>query len=612
MNDHDLNDIIEKKTARLKDRIQVKDLQLKAMMDITSAINMNYSTLDILEKYRAFVQDQLKIDRLVLFAKYAKWRCLLEYGVSENEINSIDVEQHLLQFNENTPVNAAENPVFKPFDMVVPVFRGDRPLAYLIFGDDDDESESAAISNVVKHLNFLQLLTNIVVSAIENQRLSKDILRREQERRRMMEKQNEILEQQVAERTKELRHEKELSEHLLHNILPQSVADELKAKGSTVPKRYDEVSILFTDFKGFTSTSSGIQPQVLINELNDIFRAFDRIMDKYDMEKIKTIGDAYMAACGVPRINDLHPLQCVRAAHEMLAFLEERAKTAEFQWKMRVGINSGPLIAGVVGTKKFTFDIWGDTVNTASRMESNGEAGRINVSERTYDLIKPFYECEYRGKLAAKGKGEIDMYFVGEEKGTDRFLAVKQWISGKLKTELPAHLSYHGFHHTLDVYFAAFNIGLREKISEEDLELLRTAALLHDSGFTKVYKGHEEVGCELAKENLPGFGFLPGEIEKICGLIMATKVPQNPQNPVEEIICDADLDYLGREDFWIIGQTLFQELTAIGAKLTEKEWIQLQIKFLENHRYFTKTSSDLRAPEKKNQVDKLKEKLSIL
>lgn len=596
-------DISNKKIEHLHAKVHNQELQLGALLDISNSINSHFSTTALIEKFKYFVKDQLKIEKIALYSYHTKWSCLLNYGFSKSDLKKINVERDLIHMKEITSVNTQQKNVLAHFDIVIPVYQEKKPLAYLLLADTNNDELS--VSKLIKHLNFLQLLTNITVTAIEKQRLAHDVLRQEKERRELMEKQNEILEGIVRERTKELRAEKEESERLLYNILPEELAEELKHKGSITPMRHEEATVLFTDFKGFTLTSAKVSARKLVNELNEIFQAFDFITEKHSIEKIKTIGDSYMAVCGLPKESGYHAIQCVRAALDMIHFLEKRKAKSEFSWEMRVGIHSGPLIAGVLGTKKFTYDVWGDTVNIASRMESSGIIGKVNVSEKTFQKIKKHFDCEYRGKKEAKGKGKMKMYLVEREKESERYIRVKHFIVKKLKKELPKDLFYHGLHHTKDVCDVAASIALKENIDEENTELIKVAALFHDSGFIKKYDENELVGCKLAKQFLPELGYSPEEIVTICGMIMATHTPQSPKNKLEEILADADLDYFGRADFSIIAKNLFNELNAHGKALDEKKWNQLQIAFLKKHTYFTETSRRLRGPGKQKQLEKL-------
>jgi class 3 adenylate cyclase len=239
-------------------------------------------------------------------------------------------------------------------------------------------------------------------------------------RERSLRETQRILEDKVAQRTADLAQEKERAEQLLLNILPKETADELQTSGKATARHYNQVSVLFTDFKGFTSFAENTKPQDLVNELHRCFVKFDEIIGKYYLEKIKTIGDAYMCAGGVPIRNSSNAIAITLAALEIRDFMEqvaaEKRAAGEPILEIRIGIHTGPLTAGVVGMKKFAYDIWGDTVNTASRMESSSEPGKVNVSGTTHEMIKKYFDTEYRGQKEAKGKGLIEMYFVNSIK----------------------------------------------------------------------------------------------------------------------------------------------------------------------------------------------------
>jgi class 3 adenylate cyclase len=213
--------------------------------------------------------------------------------------------------------------------------------------------------------------------------------------------------------------EKKRSEGLLLNILPYQVAEELKQTGHCQAKTFSMVTVMFMDFKDFTSVSEKVSAELLVDEINSCFSAIDGIIQKYKIEKIKTVGDAYICAGGLPVLNQTHARDIVYAAIEiqgfMLARKKEKEAKEEFFFDMRIGIHTGPVVAGIVGVKKFQYDIWGDTVNLAARMEQNSEAGKINISGSTYKLVKDKFNCVYRGKIEAKNKGEVEMYFVEKE-----------------------------------------------------------------------------------------------------------------------------------------------------------------------------------------------------
>ncbi len=218
-----------------------------------------------------------------------------------------------------------------------------------------------------------------------------------------------------AQRNK-IKNEKKRSDELLLNILPEETAEELKQTGTAKTKSFDSITVLFTDFKNFTIASEKLTPEELVEEINHCYSAFDRIVEKYGIEKIKTIGDSYMCAGGIPVSNNTHPFDVVSAGLEMVKFIEDnkndRIAKGQPYFELRCGVHTGPVVAGIVGIKKFAYDIWGDTVNTASRMESSGGIGKVNISGTTYEIVKDKFSCVHRGKVEAKNKGSIDMYFV--------------------------------------------------------------------------------------------------------------------------------------------------------------------------------------------------------
>ena len=209
-------------------------------------------------------------------------------------------------------------------------------------------------------------------------------------------------------------------EHLLLNVLPKEVAKELQLTGRATPRHYKSVAVMFTDFRGFTLLTDHMSPDELVAELDACFNVFDEIIAKHNLEKIKTIGDSYMCAGGIPVEDDMYVLKIVKAGLEIQQYIadnnEQRQEKGLEPWYLRIGIHVGPVVAGVVGKMKYAYDIWGSTVNIASRMESNGEPGKVNISSATYELIKDYYECSHRGKISAKNVGEIDMYFIEHER----------------------------------------------------------------------------------------------------------------------------------------------------------------------------------------------------
>ena len=288
---------------------------------------------------------------------------------------------------------------------------------------DLDVTLEKTVQEVMYLLQSLETKQKLQDETIERIKAQEEALKQAEENAELIRQQNVLLEAKVAARTIELAEKNDIlnvelqrSEELLLNILPYDTAQELKTKGKAEARFYPDITVMFTDFKGFTQIAEKLSPEQLVEEIDEIFTAFDLIMDKHGIEKIKTIGDAYMAASGLPALKDSHALDMVNAAVDIIKYMESqkqiRSAAGRPIFDIRVGIHTGPVVSGIVGHKKFAYDIWGDAVNLASRMESSGEAGQINISQATYERINSAYSCTFRGEIEAKNKGKVGMYFV--------------------------------------------------------------------------------------------------------------------------------------------------------------------------------------------------------
>jgi adenylate cyclase len=403
------------------------------------------------------------------------------------------------------------------------------------------------------------------------------------------------------------------------------------AEGEKKPTslKFNMATVLFSDIHGFSKLVEGMDSSAVMDELDEILYEFDAIVTRFKIEKIHTIGDTYMCAGGIPVKNITNPIDVVMAAMEMRDFLEKfeinkRGKDNRI-WELKIGIHTGPVTASVTGKKKVSYDIKGDTVNTASRVEAVSENGMILISVMTYELVKEFFDCEYFGKLPVKYKGDLQMYRVKGLKpefsvdgngitpngafmikfGLIQFTDIQEIILDKLERELSSYLFYHNVKHTVDVVTEVELIGWGEGCSDEEILLLKTAGLFHDVGHTVTYDGHEFQGTLIAREMLPKYNYTPEQIERICSIIMSTKLPPMPTNLLEEIICDSDLDYLGRSDFIPVSNTLFEELKAQNKMGSLNDWNKIQVKFISGHQYFTNTARSLREVNKQLQIDRI-------
>jgi class 3 adenylate cyclase len=420
--------------------------------------------------------------------------------------------------------------------------------------------------------------------------------------------------------------EKEKSDKLVAEILPERTAEQLRSKGKARWDKYERATVLFSDIQGFTRIAEEMNPESLIDELDKFFFHFDSVVEKYNIEKIKTIGDAYMAAGGIPEKNSTNPVEVVLAALEMQSYMEQLKSSKADIWDLRIGIHTGPVIAGVVGHKKISYDIWGDTVNTASRMESSGAPGKVNISGITYGMVKDYFICEYRGKLPVKYKGNIDMYFVNglrpelsvDLKGlpNKRFFTKLQLLRlGDLEekvfetilSELPPTLYFHKLEYAQRVFSQAFLLCRAEEIEQEERLLVRTAALLLFTGLTQSFNNYENRSSVIAREILPEFEYSESQIDQICNLILSTKQPFNPTNRLEKILIDAKMEFIGRPDYSTQIKLLYQELKEAGSKINGQQFKKQQLELLYNFNFYTMAAQRLREVSGADQMETLEQ-----
>jgi len=425
-----------------------------------------------------------------------------------------------------------------------------------------------------------------------------------------------------------LQEKNDLNERLISQLSPTTIKDEPLLLEKPASMRFDMVTVMFVNIHGFHNIPEGMDTTQLMDELDDVLFHFDNILKEYNIQKIKTIGDSIMAAGGIPVKNITNPIDVVMAALEMQNYLKEHHKNSgreEQIWELKIGIHTGSVTSGMTGKKKINYDIKGNTVNMATRIESYAKTGEIIVSVMTYELVKEFFHCEYHGKMPEKYKGDIELFSLvsirpeftlngdgitpNEAYNTKfkliQFTDIQEIILDKLEKELPSFLYYHNVKHTVDVVTEVELIGWAEGLDDKDILLLKTAGLFHDAGHTIAYDDHEYHGTVLAREFLPAYGYTEEEIDRICDIIMATKLPPQPKDLLQRIICDADLDYLGRSDMIPVSNTLYKELKEQEKIGSLNDWNKLQVKFISGHQYFTETARNLREVNKQKQIERI-------
>lgn len=429
----------------------------------------------------------------------------------------------------------------------------------------------------------------------------------------------------IDKRTEELLCQKEKVDDLLSNLFPKDTADQLKKTGRASSQKYSLVSILFSDIEGFTRIAEQMNPEILVDELDKFFFKFDSLVEEFNIEKIKTIGDAYMAAGGIPERNRTNPVEVVMAAISIMQYMKQLKKDNEYFWDLRIGIHTGPVIAGVVGQKKLSYDIWGDSVNIASRMESSGETGEINISGSTYELVKDFFVCEYRGKIPVKYKGNIDMYFIrgfrpemsvdmlGQEPNSSFFINlqllrlkdIEEEFLKKMEESLPAILVFHNIKYSIDLLTRCELLLSSEKISHEDRLLVRTSAVFMCMSYSKGYIERKNYTFQLCRELLPKYHYSESQAKKINHLISMPLFSKQAGTIPEKLLCDARLAFLGKNNFPESVNNLYQELSNYGQLASKDEFLSFLKTFLTSFRYYTLTAQKLAETTIKNQIEAL-------
>lgn len=451
------------------------------------------------------------------------------------------------------------------------------------------------------------------------------LMLRRRTQRLFMERQRR-LEELITERTEELQHEKEKSDNLLANMLPKGTAQEIMLKGKAAKTKYNFVTVLFSDIQGFTRIAEEMNPEVLIDELDRFFFHFDSVAEKYRIEKIKTIGDAYMCAGGIPERNRTNPVEVVLAALEMQKYMramrDDPANTAARFWDIRIGIHTGTIIAGVVGHKKITYDIWGDTVNTASRMESSGEAAKINISGTTHEFVKDYFTCDYRGRMPVKYKGDLDMYFVtgirpelSEPDGSPnrkflnkiemiRILDVEEHVFTKYFENASPDLFFHSTDYIRSVCLQADLLARAEKLEDQDYIYLRLASVFISFGYVFDYNDPMVAAKKRAEEILSVYGFGRSAYDAVTGLMDKAILPAQ-DSTMGMVLHDAVYDFTGRVDFISMVDRLFREELAYGKVDDPKIWFKNLIRTVEENPFLTETARRLRSVSPEEQLSAL-------
>lgn len=412
-------------------------------------------------------------------------------------------------------------------------------------------------------------------------------------------------------------------------LLKYSLETEEKPREARkLAKRLRMVSVLYVSVKGFDRLYKLPNPGPLVDMLDELYLALDEVAFLHNVVKLKSIGDVMLFAAGLTGENRTNPIDIVNVALKMQKAVESlKTHTGESFWSLKMGIHTGPVLALPSGSKSSPYTLSGESINIACRIGEATPETTISVSVMTFELIKEFFDAELVGRIPVKYKGDLGMFNIfgllpvlqmpGQPEIPNqtyktryahvKFMDIQEELLDFMEQKLPDDLHYHSIKHTIDVITEVELIGWAEGVSEEDVLLLKLAALFHDAGHTISYKDHEHYGTIMAREKLTTFDFSKEQIDTVCRLIMATKMPPEPKDILEQIICDSDLDYLGRTDFIPVSNTLYLELKDRDLIGTWEEWNKLQLKFIRKHQYYTNTAQNLREVHKKQQIERLEQ-----
>jgi len=386
--------------------------------------------------------------------------------------------------------------------------------------------------------------------------------------------------------------------------------EEIAKKDKAFIQKYEMVTVLFADIEGFSAITDSLELETLLNDLNSFFFYFDTVVERYHIEKIKTMGDAYMCAGGIPQKNNTNPVDVTMVALDVQNHLNKMGEHNPNVWSVRIGIHTGQVVAGMLGHKKLSFDIWGHTVNVAARMESSCKAGKVNISGTTYEKIKSYFDCEYQGKspltnvISYYVKGLKPEYIELNANGHPvpnhaffiqmqllRLTDLEEYVEKLMTDDRVSNLYYHNFRHTWDVYEQVKLLANLENMNDDAMMLMRTAALLHDIGYSISYGDDiNTLSEDFARETLPTYQYKPQQIDCICQLMRATHYESVPNSIMEEVMHDANLMYFGQADYITRMMGLAREQEKHHIPVNKTVWLQEQINRLNNHRFYTQSA----------------------